>query len=115
VRREVAWFRGRGLDPVYFCGGGWYTDEALRAALAELGLVDCTVRDGPPSATTLPTTHSLGQLARGVLRRLPAYVHVYFHDYDLLDTRRRLALVAALAVLRRRATPLALRSGGSEA
>ncbi len=37
----------------------------------------------------LPTTHSLGALARAVLRPLPRYVHAYFHDYDLLDTRRR--------------------------
>jgi hypothetical protein len=30
-------------------------------------------------------------------------VHAYFHDYDLLDVRRRYALVASLAVLGRRA------------
>jgi hypothetical protein len=34
---------------------------------------------------------------------LPAYVHAYFHDYDLLDPRRRLALQVSLAVLGRRA------------
>jgi hypothetical protein len=32
-------------------------------------------------------------------------VHAYFHDYDLLDTRRRLALVWALRVLARRREP----------
>ena len=51
----------------------------------------------------LPTTHSLGALARAVVRPLPRYVHAYFHDYDLLDARRRFALVASLALLGRRA------------
>jgi hypothetical protein len=50
----------------------------------------------------LPTTHSLGALARAVLGRLPRYVHAYFHDYDLLDPRRRLALELALRLLDRR-------------
>ena len=106
VRREVAWLRDRGLEPTYFCGGGWYTDEAVQAALRDLGLVDCTVRGGDPSAETLPTTHSLGALARVVLRPLPRYLHAYFHDYDLLDGRRRLSLVVALAILGRRTRSL---------
>ena len=50
----------------------------------------------------LPTTHSLGALARGVVGRLPSYVHAYCHDYDLLDRTRRSAFVAALAILGRR-------------
>lgn len=113
VRRETEWMRERGLRPRYFCGGGWYTDEAVRAAVAELGLVDCTPRSGEPSAGVLPTTHSLGSLARAVLRPLPAYVHAYFHDYDLLDTRRRIALEVSLAVLGRRAQALGV--GGEPA
>jgi hypothetical protein len=46
--------------------------------------------------------------ARAAFGRLPRYVHVYFHDSDLLDPRRRRALSAALTVIgrRRRATPL---------
>ncbi len=103
VRRETLWMRDRGLEPRYFCGGGWYSDDGVRAVVAELGLVDCTPRTGEPSALTLPTTHSVGALARAVLRPLPGYVHAYFHDYDLLDTRRRTALAASLAVLGRRA------------
>jgi len=103
VRREAEWMRARGLEPRYFCGGGWYTDEAVRATVAELGLVDCTPRVGAPAPGVLPTTHSLGALARAVWRPLPRYVHAYFHDYDLLDTRRRYALVASLALLGRRA------------
>jgi len=106
VRRDAEWMRARGLEPAYFCGGGWYTDDRVRAVLAELGLVDCTPRAGVPAEGTLPTTHSLGALARAVLRPLPDYVHAYFHDSDLLDVRRRYALVAALAVLGRRAVPL---------
>jgi hypothetical protein len=105
VRREAEWLRERGLEPRFFCGGGWYTDDAVRATVRELGLVDCTVREGGPRAGVLPTTHSLGRLARGVLQPLPRYVHGYFHDYDLLDPRRRLALQAALAVLGRRRPP----------
>jgi hypothetical protein len=99
VRREAAWMRERGLEPQYFCGGAWYTDADVRAAVAELGLVDCTIRDGLPHDGVMPTTHSVGQLARAVLRPLPRYVHAYFHDYDLLDRKRRTALLASLRVL----------------
>jgi hypothetical protein len=102
VRKEAAWLREQELEPAYFCGGGWYTDDAVQHVVRELGLVDCTERGGQPHAGVLPTTHSLGQLARAVLGPLPGYVHAYFHDYDLLDTRRRLALVTALSVLGRR-------------
>jgi hypothetical protein len=94
--------RARGIEPRFFCGGGWYTDGGVQAALRELRLVDCTPRGGSPSPGTLPTTHSVGQLARNVLRPLPRYVHAYFHDYDLLDVTRRFALVTALSVLGRR-------------
>ena len=99
VRRETAWLRERGLEPCFFCGGGWYTDDEVRAAVAELGMTDCTPRDGLPRPGVLPTTHSLGRLARAVLGPLPPYVHGYFHDHDLLDSRRRLALVASLRLL----------------
>jgi hypothetical protein len=104
VRRETIWMRERGLEPKWFCGGGWYSDQSVREAVAELGLVDCTPRGGSPAAGVLPTTHSLGQLARNVLRPLPPYVHAYFHDYDLLDPWRRATLIASLhlLVLRRR-------------
>jgi hypothetical protein len=103
VRREAAWLHEQGLEPRYFCGGGWYTDAAVRDVVRELGLVDCTPRTGEPSPEELPTTHSLGELARAVLRpSLPAYVHAYFHDYDLVSGARRRALVTSLAVLGRR-------------
>jgi hypothetical protein len=126
VRREVAWLRGRGLEPAFFAGGGWYIDAEVADALAELGLADCTgtsfrpsyLEPGAPrlqaeeparlslpsgrSLVELPATHSLGALARGAARPLPRYVHVYFHDTDLLDSRRRAALAIGLAVLGRR-------------
>jgi hypothetical protein len=105
VEQEVAWMRSQELEPQYFCGGGWYTDAAVERAVRELGLVDCTERNGVPHPGVLPTTHSLGQLARAVMGPLPAYVHAYFHDYDLLDTKRRLALVTALTLLGRRRPP----------
>jgi hypothetical protein len=108
VLEEGAWLREQGLAPGLFCGGGWYMDEAVAEAVASLGYADCTARGRPPCTIRLPagtllpelpTTHSLGRLARGAFRRLPAYVHAYFHDYDLLDPRRRLALVTGLRLL----------------
>jgi hypothetical protein len=105
VRREAEWLVAQGLAPLFFCGGGWYSDEQVRQTVKELRLVDCTARSGAPGNGVLPTTHSLGQLARGVLRRLPGYVHAYFHDYDLLDSRRRLALATSLEILGRRRRP----------
>jgi hypothetical protein len=105
VRGEAQWMREQGLAPKLFCGGGWYSDDAVTAVVRELGLVDCTPRHGVPGSGALPTTHSLGGLARSVVRRLPPYVHAYFHDYDLLDARRRIALVTSLTVLGRRRRP----------
>ena len=116
-----------GLEPTLFCGGGWYTDVEVAEACAALGYADCTPRArrppylvagerwaslaGPaaielPSGRTLralPTTHSLGDAARALSHRdLPAYVHVYFHDTDLLDRRRRALLTTVLRLLARR-------------
>ncbi len=111
VREEGAWLRGHGLEPTHFCGGGWYMDEGVAEAVAELGYTDCTARNLEPCdvrlangalLSELPTTHSLGALARRVLGPLPAYIHAYFHDYDLLDTRRRVALDLSLRLLARR-------------
>jgi hypothetical protein len=107
VREEAAWLAEHGLEPTLFCGGGWYSDEGVRAAVAELGYADCTPRDGEPrredGRVVIPTTHSLGALAKAVLWRLDVpVVHAYFHDYDLLDRRRRDTLVAALYLLRLR-------------
>jgi hypothetical protein len=110
VRRETEWMRERGLEPRWFCGGGWYTDDAVRATVVELGLVDCTPRGGIPAPGVLPTTHSVGQLARALLGPLPDYVHAYFHDYDLLDRRRRIVLTASLRVLGIRTSALAASS-----
>ena len=131
VRREAKWLRDRGLEPKLFCGGGWYMDTGVAAALAELGYTDCTatafrpdylaanarrlelsepawLRVGDARLLELPATHSLGMAARAGVGRLPAYVHVYFHDTDLLDEHRRRALTTALRLIgrRRRPTPL---------
>ena len=128
VRVEGSRQRELGLEPTLFCGGGWYTDTQVAEACAELGYVDCTPRatrppyldngerwsslDVPaavelPSGRTLraiPTTHTLGDLARSLSsRRLPQLVHVYFHDTDLLEGRRRAILAVALPLLARRA------------
>jgi hypothetical protein len=128
VAAEGARLRELGIGPTLFCGGGWYTDSEVAQACAELGYLDCTPRasrppylgagerwaslSGPaavelPSGRTLrtiPTTHSLGDLARSLTtRELPLLVHVYFHDTDLLDQRRRLLLGLVLRLVTRRA------------
>lgn len=129
VRGEAAWFRERGLEPRFFCGGGWYFDAPLAEELARAGYVDCTATtfrqsyladdaprlqlDGPrvlalPSGATLlelPATHSLGMLARGVVR-LPRAVHVHFHDWELVDRRRAAAIEVLLRVLGARRSAL---------
>jgi hypothetical protein len=127
VLAESARMRELGLAPTLFCGGGWYTDAEVAEACAELGYVDCTPRaerpsylpEGERSATlsspavvglpsgrelrSIPTTHSLGDLARALPRRsLPGVVHVYFHDTDLVG-RRRALLGIVLRLLARRA------------
>jgi hypothetical protein len=131
VRQEAAWLREHGLAPRFFCGGGWYLDTALAEALAELGYVDCTATtfrqryladdaprlqlDAParlrlPSGAlllSLPATHSVGMLARGLLR-LPALVHVHFHDWELVDRRRATAIQVLLRLLGHRRLPLSV-------
>jgi hypothetical protein len=122
VCHEAAWLREHGFSPRYFCGGGWYLDAPLAETLAELGYVDCTATTfrqaylpagaprlqlaGPalvrlPSGAgllELPATHSLGMLGRSLLR-LPPLVHVHFHDWELVDRRRALAIDALLRLL----------------
>src|SRR6266508_4542429 len=72
VRRDAEWMRAQGLEPQFFCGGGWYTDAAVQESVRALGLVDCTERGGEPAPGVLPTTHSLGALARVLPRLRPA-------------------------------------------
>jgi hypothetical protein len=131
VRREADWLRARGLEPRFFCGGGWYLDPPLAEVLAGFGYVDCTATtfrqsyladdaprlqlSGParvelPSGATLlelPATHSLGMLARGLFT-LNGLVHLHFHDWELVDRRRSAALHALLYALRARRAPLAI-------
>lgn len=127
VLEEGRWLREHGIRPTLFCGGGWYTDRSVAAACAALGYADCTPRarrpgylpTGAPWAeldepacirlgegealVALPTTHSAGEAVRDASRRgLPARVHVYFHDTDLVDRRRRLVVETALRLLGRR-------------
>ncbi len=140
VLREGAWLRDHGLVATCFCGGGWYSDASVASACAALGYVDCTPRaQRPPRLASggtwlelaepavvdtaagrllaIPTTHSLGELARLAIgpRRIPgAVVHAYFHDTDLLDRRRRRALLTSLALLRIRRMPSDLDSLAGE-
>jgi hypothetical protein len=125
VRDQVGWLDERGLRPRLFVGGGWYMDGDVAAVLAGLDIADCTATAfrpdylaagsprlelteparlglGTASLVELPATHSLGMAARAAFGRLPAYVHVYFHDTDLLDAGRRRALTWALRLIGRR-------------
>jgi hypothetical protein len=131
VRDEIEWLRARGLVPRWFCGGGWYLDAPVAETLAGFDYVDCSATTftqsyldgaaprlqlaGPrrvtlPSGASLlelPATHSLGMLARD-LPRLRGFVHLHFHDWELVDRRRALALQAVLRVLRLRRKPLGI-------
>src|SRR5919197_969644 len=124
VLSEGRWLAERGVEATLFCGGGWYIDPEVAAAVAELGYADCTATAVTPSylgddaprlgawepawlelpggrrLLELPTTHSIGMLARGLLVpfRGPV-VHAYFHDTDLLRPRRALALEYGLRFL----------------
>ncbi len=132
VLAEAEAMRKRGAVGTLFCGGGWFTDASVAAACARLGYVDATPRSARPGylpagapwaeleaparltlpdvpdvapLVAVPTTHSIGELARAVLRPggLPGpVVHAYFHDTDLLDARRRTMLVVGLSLLGRR-------------
>ncbi len=137
VVREGQWLREQGLEPRFFCGGGWYTDPEVMAAVAGLGYVDCTASAWRPPylaagaarigldqpawirledgrrVLELPTTHSLGAAAKSLGRALPPVVHVHFHDYDLLAPKRRAALLVTLALLARRRRPVDLAALGA--
>jgi hypothetical protein len=138
VHAEGLWLREQGLEARFFCGGGWYTDVHVISTAAALGYADCTATSWRPSylpagssraaldqpawvalpdgrrVLELPTTHSLGSLARALAGPLPQIVHVHFHDYELLDAKRRAALTTVLAVLARRRRAVDLGSLGSD-
>ena len=131
LHSEVEWLRARDLAPRWFCGGGWYLDAPVAETLAAFDYVDCSATTfrqsylddaaprlqlpGPrrvrlPSGASLlelPATHSLGMLGRDLLR-LRGFVHVHFHDWELVDRRRALALQAVLRALRLRRKPLSI-------
>lgn len=129
VLSEGTWLREHGLAPTLYCGGGWYTDRSVALACAELGYTDCTPRATRPpylpdgaawaeldrpaqvdlgerTVMAVPTTHGAGDLARALARPgLPASVHTYFHDTDLVDRRRRILILTVLTLLGRRRQP----------
>ena len=86
--------REQGLEPRFFCGGGWYTDDGVREAVRELGLVDCTQRGGARLQACCRRRTRSESWRAPLLRPLPGYVHAYFHDYDLVDPVRRRVLAA---------------------
>jgi hypothetical protein len=129
LRREAEWLRERKLAPRFWCGGGWYFTPAIASVLADFDYVDCTATAFPldylpPGAPhlkfsqpcslvladgrrllELPATHSLRGAAKLVIsphRIRGPLIHVYFHDWELMDRRRAFALRAVLAQLGRR-------------
>jgi hypothetical protein len=129
LRREANWLRERDVAPRFWCGGGWYITPAIASVLSDFGYVDCTATAFPleylPSGAPhlrlaepcslrlkdgrrlleLPATHSLRMAIRlaASLRRIEERpVHVYFHDWELKDRRRAVALRAALTALGQR-------------
>src|SRR5262249_49883775 len=134
VREQGEWLRSKGLEARLFCGGGWYLDPDVARVIAELGYADCTATAFRPSyledgaahlqldeptwlelgaggrLLELPTTHSIGMLARGLLGPFRGQiVHAYFHDTDLLERRRARALRVGLAFLGLKRTTTDLR------
>jgi len=134
VREQGEWLRSVGLRATLFCGGGWYFDPDVARVVAELGYADCTATAFRPAYLSsdaahlelhepawldlgggvrvleLPTTHSIGMLARGALGPFRGQVvHAYFHDTDLLDRRRSAALRVGLAFLGMKRTATDLR------
>jgi hypothetical protein len=124
VREQGRWLESVGLRATFFCGGGWYFDEDVAAAVADLAYADCTatsfrpgylgpdaphlqleepawlVLDDGRRLLEVPTTHSIGMLARGLFAPFRRQiVHAYFHDTDLLDRRRAAALRVGLRFL----------------
>ena len=134
VLREGRWLREQGLEPRFFCGGGWYTDADVMAAVAELGYADCTAtawrpaylppgapraaldaagvgpaRRRPPRARAADDALARRGGARARAARCRRVVHVHFHDYELLDAqaaarRSRSTLAAARAAAARRSS-----------
>ena len=117
ARRDGVAARARTSRPRCFCGGGWYLDEPVAEALAAFGYVDCsatTFRQSLPRPTTrracscraAPGARSpVGRVAARAAgdafarharpRPRPAsrgLVHLHFHDWELVDRRRSLAL-----------------------
>ena len=142
VRTEAVWLREHGLEPRFYCAGGWFMSEPLAGVLADEGYVDCSAPafepgflDGQPRISVaqptwlsieengrrlleLPSTHTLGmavRLAMSGLRDAPPVVHVCFHDWELAHRRRRVALRWALSVLGRRCRQLDLSELAREA
>jgi hypothetical protein len=132
VRAEAEWLREREVVPRFWCGGGWYLTPSIASVLCDFGYVDCTatafelrylasgaphLRVGAPCSLLLadgrtllelPATHTLRMAARLAVspRAIGADpVHVYFHDWELVDRARALALRAVLTQLGRRCRP----------
>jgi len=133
--------RELGLTPTLFCGGGWYTDVEVVEACAELGYVDCTPRASRPpylaggeqwgslsepttvelpsnrTLRAIPTTHSLGDLARSLASGDIEYLGRVDHQVKIRGFRIELGEIEAalhpLASLRESAV-VAIQSEGFE-
>jgi len=86
--------------PHYLPEGAAWAELATPAIVELEGASDDQSR---ARLAAVPTTHGAGDLARALVRPgLPARVHAYFHDTDLVDRRRRALIVLGLQLLGRR-------------
>src|SRR6266511_3882166 len=86
--------------------GEWLRSKGLDAQHLQLGEPTWLELPSGERLLEIPTTHSIGMLARGLwgpFRR--PIVHAYFHDTDLLDRRRRAALSLGLTFLNLKRMP----------
>ncbi len=92
----------RTTRPGYLADGAAWAQAAI-PAVVELEPACSDQLQAGTRLPVVPTTHGAGDLARAVvLPGLPARVHAYFHDTDLLDRRRRALIVLGLRLLGRR-------------
>ena len=74
-----------GLEPRFFCGGGWYRTRRRRSRRASW--VSSTARRGRASRAPASCRRRIrsARWRAACSGRCRRYVHAYFHDFDLLD------------------------------
>ena len=73
VREQGEWLRAVGLDAGFFCGGGWYLDEDVAEAVAELGYTDCTATAFRPAFLKMKPEAWQAEISKTPLKRRAEY------------------------------------------